>query len=498
MALLPLIMTDQGLQPAAPADLRAQLISLVSAIVPDYTANLPGSLIEDISSTDTYALIESDSFLVDLVNSVTPFGANAFLLNQLGILYGVDHQPITNTAVYVVFTGPPGYVVAQGFVVSDGTYQYVCQSGGICGLDGNTLPVYALATVTGAWEVLPGTVVQMLTSVPADIPLTVSNPVSGIPSQSGEPISIFRERCFTAGLAASTGMGRYLKTLCGNVPGVQMRLIAVQTDGDQHVVIVGGGDPYQVAYAIWQADFYVPGLAGAVIRVDNMTNTTPIRIATMNNHNFVDGDVAQILGVVGMSLINGQQIMVKRLEDSNPNKDKQFDAYEPHFDTTKVPAPPVFDRPIIGDNWGPYMYGGTLSPNPINAFITVADFPDTYLIPYVIPPQERVSIVLTWRTDSPNYVSPDAIAQAAIPEIVDYINSLPAGTTPINLNVMNKVFLDAIQSILVGEYVIDIVWEIFINEIGVSPQLGTQVIFGDPYSYFYTENGKVQVLKGSV
>jgi len=190
--------------------------------------------------------------------------------------------------------------------------------------------------------------------------------------------------------------------------------------------------------------------------------------------------------------------MVKRLEDSNPNKDKQFDAYEPHFDTTKVPAPPVFDRPIIGDNWGPYMYGGTLSPNPINAFITVADFPDTYLIPYVIPPQERVSIVLTWRTDSPNYVSPDAIAQAAIPEIVDYINSLPAGTTPINLNVMNKVFLDAIQSILVGEYVIDIVWEIFINEIGVSPQLGTQVIFGDPYSYFYTENGKVQVLKGSV
>ena len=183
-------MTDQGLQPAAPADLRSSLIALVAATVPDYTANLPGSLIEDISSTDTFALVESDSFLVDLVNSVTPYGANAFLLNQLGILYGVDQQPITNTSVYVVFSGPPGYIIAQGFVVGDGTYQYICQYGGICGIDGNTLPIYCLATVPGAWEVLANTVVQMLTSVPASIPLNVTNPVSGIPSLSGEPISI--------------------------------------------------------------------------------------------------------------------------------------------------------------------------------------------------------------------------------------------------------------------------------------------------------------------
>jgi hypothetical protein len=478
MAILPLVMTDQGLQPAAPADLRAALIALVAATNPDYTANLPGSLIEDISSTDTFALVESDSFLVDLVNSVTPYGANAFLLNQLGILYGVDHQPITNTSVYVIFNGPPGYVLAQGFVVGDGTYQYTCQSGGICGLDGNTLPIYALATVSGSWEVLPNTVVQMLTSVPARIPLTVTNPVAGIPSMSGEPISIFRERCFTAGLAASTGMGRYLKTLVGNIPGVQNRLISVQTEGDQYVVIVGGGDPYQVAYAIWQSDFYVPGLSGATIRIDGMTNTNPIRITTANNHNLSTGDIITIVDVVGMSLINGQQVTVTRLDNSDPNKDK------------------VFTINVDGTPWGPYAYGGTITPNPINAYITIADFPDSYLIPYVIPPQEQVAIVLTWRTDSPNFVSPDAIAQAAVPEIVDYINSLPAGTTPINLNVLNKVFLDAVSTVLIGEYIIDIEWVITINGIGVTPVLGTQVIFGDPYSYFYTENGTVQVLKG--
>jgi hypothetical protein len=63
---------------------------------------------------------------------------------------------------------------------------------------------------------------------------------------------------------------------------------------------------------------------------------------------------------------------------------------------------------------------------------------------------------------------------------------------------LNKVFLDAVAPILVGEYIIDIEWQIYINEIGRFPQAGTQVIFGDPYSYFYTENGRVQVLKGTL
>jgi hypothetical protein len=318
----------------------------------------------------------------------------------------------------------------------------------------------------------------MLTSVPVTIPLTVTNPVAGIPSLSGEPISVYRERCFTAGLAASTGMGRYLKTLCGNVPGVQHRLISVQVEEDQYIVIVGGGDPYQVAYAIWQSDFYIPGLTGATIYIDGMTNTNPIQVTTTHNHNLSTGDEVRILGVVGMSLINGSMVTVTRLDDTDPLKDTAF--------TINVDGTP----------WGPYVSGGIITPNPINTYITVADFPDSYLIPFVIPPQERVAMVVTWRTDSPNFVSPDSIAQAAIPEIVDYINSLPAGTTPINLNVLNKVFLDAVARILVGEYVIDMEWQIFINEIGRVPAAGTQVIWGDPYSYFYTENGKIQVLKG--
>ena len=474
MAILPLVMTSQGLQPAAPADLRNRLITLVAGANPDYTANLPGSLIEDVSSTDTYALVESDSFLVDLVNSVTPYGANPYLLDQLGILYGVDPQPITNTSVYVVFNGPPGYVINQGFVVGDGTYQYVCQNGGIIGVDGATLPIYCLAVAQGAWPVAPNTVVQMLTSVPANIDLIVNNPVSGIPSQSGEPISVFRERCFTAGLAASTGMARYLKTLLANVPGVQSRLISVQEQVDEEVFIIicGGGDPYQVAYAIWSAHFYTQGLSGAEIRVAGMSNTNPMTITTADNHNLTTGDVEIITANNGIPIVN----------------DKPW--------TVTVTGLKTFTIPVDGTLYGTWQNGGIVYPNPINEYVSVSDYPDSFVIPFVNPPQEVVNIICTWITDSPNYVSPSAVAQASTPAIIEYINSLPAGTTPINLNVLNQVFLDSIASILAGELVIDITWTISISGVGALPAAGTQVIYGDRYSYFYTDSTQISVVQG--
>jgi hypothetical protein len=475
MAILPLVMTPQGLQPASPADLRNRLITLVAGSNPDYTANLPGSLIEDVSSTDTYALVESDSFLVDLVNSVTPFAANPYLLNQLGILYGVDKQPITNTSVFVVFTGTPGYIIPQGFVVSDGTYQYVAQTGSIVGLNGNTLPVYCLAAQAGAWPVALNTVVEMATSVPANVSLTVTNPVSGIPSQSGEPISVYRERVFTAGLAASTGMSRYLKTLLSNVPGVQNRLVSVQEQEDlsAFTVIVGGGDPYQVAYAIWSADFYTPGLTGGIIRVAGISNTNPVVVTTVDNHNLATGDIEVVSDNIGVSHINDNAYSIT------------------------VTSLKTFTIPVDGTPYGTYQSGGIVTPNPINELVTVSDYPDSFSIPFVIPPQELVNITVTWRTDSPNYVSSAAVAQYATPAIIDYINSLPAGTTPINLNVLNEVFIDSLVSIISGELIISIDWTISVSGVGVNPSPGTQVIFGDRYSYFYTDTSQVSVVQGA-
>lgn len=128
--------------------------------------------------------------------------------------------------------------------------------------------------------------------------------------------------------------------------------------------------------------------------------------------------------------------------------------------------------------------------------MTINDYPDSYLIPYINPPQELVDITVTWITNSPNFVSPVAIAQAAVPVIVGYINSLPAGVSPINFNILNQIFLESISNVLQPEYIINLLFQVSIGGVGVSPAPGTNVIFGDQYSYFYTENGRITVIEG--
>src|ERR1019366_3217134 len=248
---LPTVMTASGLQPIPPATILQNLLAAVAATNPGYTANLPGTLIEDISSTDVASIVEMDSFRVELLNSITPYGANAFLLNQLGQIYGTPQIPATVTSVNNVFNGPPGYVIPVGFIVSDGTYQYSVQNGAIISGDGNSLPTTCFATVPGSWAIPAGTVTQLVTSVPTGYAITVDNPLPGTPAIAAEDESDYRVRVLQSGLSASQGMPRFLKTLVGNVPGVQQRLISVvlQTGGGWEI-IVGGGDASQVALAI--------------------------------------------------------------------------------------------------------------------------------------------------------------------------------------------------------------------------------------------------------
>lgn len=477
MAVLPLIMTAQGLQPQAPADLRSQLVASVAATNLDYTDNLPGALVEDICSTDVAACVQSDSFLVDLVNSISPNGANAFLLQQFGNLYGLRPQVATNVTVYVVFYGPPGLVIVEGFLVGDGSYQYVVQDGGIIGANGQSLPIYCVAVVPGTWAVPAGSVTLLASSLPASVIdlVTVTNPTDGIPATAAEAMSDFRDRCMTAGLAASTGMSRYMKTLLANVPGVSARLVSARQDRvtGKYVAICGGGDPYQVAYAMWKALFWTGGFLPAPIEITNITSTNPAIVTTANNHNLISGMVERLSNIVGTGVfpyLNGQEFVV-----TVPTVGGQ-----PSLNTFTIP----FDASPPGSA---YTSGGNVTPNPIVEEVSIVDWPDTYVIPYVIPPMETVFIEVVWQTDSPNYVSPSAVASLAGPALQDYINSLPVGTAPINIYDMTSIFLQAVTNAVAAEAITVLTFQVSIDGMPVQPETGTGVIYGDPNSYFLTD-----------
>lgn len=484
MANLPTVVTKDGLQPQSPAAIRTALLAAVAAVRPGYTANLPGSLVEDISSTDVAAIALCDQARIEAVNSLTPYGANAFLLSQLGQIYiGPGSAPAvpTNTSVSVVFTARdaddnllPGQVIAVGFTVTDGTYQYVVQDGGVTGADGQTDSLFCLATIPGSWAIPANTVNGLVTSAPSGVVLTLVNPLAGVAGADAETEESYRVRVLRAGQAIAQGMATMLKTLVGEVFGVQQRLVSViQQVGGGWTIIVGGGDPYKVAYAIFTALFDVSTLVGSTLRVSNITTANPGVVTTDLNHGYETGQTGVVItGVVGMTPINGVALPAITVVD-----EKTFSI---GISTLPYPA---------------YVSGGVVTPNLRNVAININDYPDVYSIPFVNPPQQTVVISLTWNTSADNFVSSAAVAQLGNPALVAYVNAIPVGA-PMNLYEMQTVFQEAIASILAPALLTRMVFEVSINGIGVDPSAGTGIIAGDPESYFLTSATEVVITQG--
>jgi hypothetical protein len=224
--------------------------------------------------------------------------------------------------------------------------------------------------------------------------------------------------------------------------------------------------------------FWVSGLIPPSIEIEAITPVVPATtpatslVTTAQNHNLVTGMTETIFGVQGTGVfptINGQPFVV-----AVPTIGAQ-----PSLNTFTIP----FDSSPVGSA---YQSGGSVTPNPIVEQVTISDYPDAYLINYAVPAVETVEITVTWQTDSPNYVSADAVAAAAGPALLDYINGLPAGTTPINVYDMTAIFLDSISNIMPAEAVTVLNFAVSIDGFGYAPAPGTGVIYGDENSYFLT------------
>lgn len=466
-------MTADGPVPVPPSDIRAALVASVESTNPGFTANLPASLIEDITSTDVAAIAEADSARVETLNSLTPLGANAWLLTLLGQIYGVQQGEETNTSVEVVFSGPAGYVIAQGFVVSDGTYQYICNSGGVIGEDGQSPSLYCVATISGSWAIPPGTVTNLVTQPPSglDPELTCSNPLAGVPAVSAETMEKYRSRVLRSGSSPSQGCQSRLKDLLSRVEGVQERLISIRQTATGWIVICGGGDPYEVAYAIWTAILDIATLEESALSVVNVTGAANGVVTVDHDHNYSDGEIATIEGMVGMEPLNGVPI------------------------TVTVVSPTTFSTGINTSGYPAYVSGGTVTPVLRNEEVSLQDFPDTYQVKFVRPPQQDVQVSLVWDTTATNFVSSASVAQLGTPAIVDYINSIYAGQ-PINVYQMQAAFMTAIESVLPRHLLTRMSFTVSINGVSTPPESGTGIIIGDPESYFLTDSTQVSIIQG--
>lgn len=467
MTDLPTVIDSSGLVPTAPATLRTNTVNYAASVSPGITTDLPGTLIEDIASTTTGALIQIDQARVDAVNSVTPYGCNVALLEELGYIYGVTRGAAANTSVYVNFQGTPGLSIPAGFVVSDGSYQYVVQDSFSLDTSGNSGNVFVIASVSGSWAVPANTVTNIVTSVPTEYTLTVTNYATGTPGDSsGESDSSYRSRVIEAGAASCQSTPRFIKSLVSAVNGVSARLVSVASGTGYYRVLVGGGDPYQVANAIYQSVADIPLLVGSENSITSISQEASALVTTELTHGLTSGPVV-ISGASGMTGANGTWNIVVQSNNS----------FLINYDSSSAPA---------------YSGGGVLETNPRNETVSIIDYPDSYTIPFVVPLQQSVRVVLVWDTNSYNTVSSDTVSSLGKTAITSYINNIYAGA-PINLFQMQNAFAESISAVVPRENLTRMQFTVYIDDEEVEEETGTGIIQGDSQSYLYASVNDVVI-----
>ena len=474
---LPTVVTTAGLLPQTPAALNTQLINLVSATNPGYTV-LPAGLIEDLSSTATAALVLIDQARVETFNSLTPYGCNAFILNQLGQQYGVPVGLTVNTSVYVVFSSPViGYVIAPGFTVADSTYQYVvpADGGGVISSTGQSAPIYMVATQGGSWSVPANTVTTIVTSLPSGVTVTCTNPLAGAPSGGAETESNYRARVLTAGVVASVGTPAFVNTLLSNVSGVNQAQISIlessYVTGSWEVIVGGNGDPYQIAYALYRSIPNLGLLVGSFLEVSSVTQANPGVVTTLLNHGYTTGQVVTFENCLGMTELNTGDYTITVISEVS---------FSIGVSTSGYPA---------------YTGGGIVLPNLRNVVVTINDWPNLYPIPFVIPPQQTVSIDLLWNTTISGFTTGPVVSSLMAAALINYVNNLPTGA-PMNQFVMVDTVQSAVSSVLPTAALSRLVWTVAINDVSTAPETGTGMYYGDPESYFYATVSSVVVNQG--
>lgn len=461
--------TAAGPVPQTAEELRAQLVAQATALSPGITTDLPGSLIEDIVGTDVGSLIICDQIRVDLINSVGPLKANMFMLNLLAQQSGVSAQKTDgSTTVPVSFTGPAGFLVPQGFLVGDGTYTYQVSDATIIPDSGVSSVVTCVATNTGSWAVPAGSVNQILSSLPSDTTLSCSNPAAGTPGGEPETNYEFRERVWQAQMSTVQGYPGFIRQKLTDLSNVQARLVSVVQSGNAWVVMCGGGDIYEMAGAIYKSAGDISRLKGTDLNVTGITNANPGVVTTDITHGFSTGQIINITGVLGMTGVNNVPLTITVLSSH------------------------TFSIGINTTSSGAWTGGGLITPNLRNNVVTINDWPDDYLIPFVTPLQQLVTIKFEWATESVNYLTDATIAALVSGSVISYVNGVFAGK-PMNINNIKDVFLQSINSTLDMSLISTLNVVVTVNGVITNVDAGTNIISGDPYSYWFIASDGVIV-----
>lgn len=243
---------------------------ILAGVQADYNAAFGGRLNPSLSTpqgqlcSSTAAIIgdKNDQFAYFL-NQIDPATASGFMQDAIGRIYFLTRLPATPTTVQVVCSGLVGVAIPVGAQVIDNSNNlYVCQEAGVIGV-GGTVTLQFAAQETGPIECPVGAITTIYQTIPGWD--SVTNIESGSVGADVETRADFEYR-----RRQSVALNGH-----GTIPAIYANVFNVQGVNDVYAldnpkgitvnvgstnyplaphsiyVAVSGGDPAEIAKAIW-------------------------------------------------------------------------------------------------------------------------------------------------------------------------------------------------------------------------------------------------------
>ena len=245
-----------------PTVIREELLNQAIEKVEGFT-NLPSSIQNNLIDESVLDIAEIQDMLANVMNSISPAYANDFIVRELGAAFGlkIKNQALPNTTI--TFYGLPGVVIPEGLEVgnADGSKKFITTKSDIINANGQVsiycegADYYDTPTPANTLNVLLNQVLNVT---------SCTNLNDAVESTPAETISEFRTRFQTRAQANRSGTVATLDNNLKEIEGTVDRLCTYQAsqiieEGVKEAVIevvVGGGDDYQVALAIFNSVLY--------------------------------------------------------------------------------------------------------------------------------------------------------------------------------------------------------------------------------------------------
>ena len=282
-------LTAAGYTQDTPVQIKTDLENQALAEVVGYSL-IPSELRENIIQESVIVEMKMQDGVNSLMNGISPDFSNDFMFKQLGSSFGIYPKDAERGQVTLTFSGTAGTIIPIGTRAKNTTNLTTVQTL-VRGIIGSTGSIGLLAESISAYIIpIPATTITVM--VDSITGVTVTNASAGTAGLAAQTIEEYKPTVYNEIQSARFGGITRAYSLLEKITGVQRRLIffrplelilsAKYYQGIE--AVIGGGDDYEVAAALFESFLQTKNLLSSPSNAE--TARTVSKTITLYNSTF--------------------------------------------------------------------------------------------------------------------------------------------------------------------------------------------------------------------